>query len=124
MRRAFLVITLLALAIPGEAQAHRLNWRPVRAVALYWVETGADREPQTVAAGIASRCWREGNHVVGCPIFMRIDHTDESGNVRHLRCTGTVIARADPYTDDVEWELPDLPCEEIGPPPPPPPGFG
>lgn len=119
-----IVRTLLAagivfglLAVP--AQAHRLNWLPVREVALAQVQESASHQPEAVSAGIASRCWRRGNHRVGCPVFMRIDHTDELGFVRHLNCTGTVEAVADPESDYVEWTIPDLPCSEIGPPPVP-----
>lgn len=103
------LLTFGLLAAP--AQAHRLSWLVVREVALQAVEQSAAAQPEAVGSGIASRCWRRGNHHIGCPVFMRIDHTDEFGVVRHLNCTGTVEAIAE--GGYVNWVLPDLPCLEI-----------
>lgn len=111
------VIAFALLAAP--AQAHRLNWLAVRQVALATVQQSADEEPQAVDSGIASRCWRKSDHDLGCPVYLRINHIDEMGFVRKLRCIGLVEAMAHRYTTDVDWEFSYSSCTEFDPPPDP-----
>src|SRR6476469_8680931 len=90
------LLTLLVFTLPAEA--HRLNWLTVRAYALNQAQLDAETTMSSypnlvVTSGIASRCWRQGDHRVGCPIYLEAVHID-AGTQITTRFLSTVLAQA------------------------------